>query len=554
MEQNKATPLRIKSFLLGLALLCGVAQTAQAQRVGQYLLLFRDKAGTPFQTNQPEKFLSPRSVLRRQRQRISITERDLPVSPTYVQGLRTAGANVLYTSRWLNAALVEASMAQLSALLALPYVQGLETGRVLNNARLTPADGPLATVQHADKFGQLATVPAYGASDFQLRQLGVDKMHDQGYHGETMLVAILDAGFLRANRVAFLSSLFSENRVLATYDFADREADVYDDDEHGLNVLSIMAAEAPNQLYGPAYKATYLLLRTEVAASENPVEEAYWLFGAEYADSTGADIINSSLGYTTFDNPADNHSYADLTGAKTLVSRAATWAADAGMVVVVSAGNEGNSSWRTIGAPADSPGALSIGAVDRNGVLARFSSVGPTPDGQLKPDLVALGQGTTIGTSVGSISTGNGTSFSGPLVAGLATGFWQAYPGLSATQVRNLLRQSGSQADRPDTQYGYGIPNFERAGTYANAQQTLAVFPNPFTEAAPLTITLADSEVTQPLSIRLTDLAGRTVFLRNYTTSQNGLLSIQASDLQSGVYILSVTTPNHTRTLRLLKR
>ncbi|WP_375448007.1 S8 family serine peptidase [uncultured Fibrella sp.] len=554
MARNNPAQLLVAATLM---LICALsaANPARAQRASQYLLLFRDKVGTSFQIDKPETFLSPRSVARRQRQQIAITERDLPVSATYVQGLRQAGARVLYTSRWLNAALVEATAAQLPALLALPYVQGLETGRVLNNARLDAAVTQQATEQRISKFGQAATVPAYGPADFQLRQLGVDKMHDLGYHGENKLVAILDAGFLRANRVPFLNSLFTENRVLATYDFPDREADVYDDDEHGLNVLSIMAAEAPNQLYGPAYKATYLLLRTEIAASENPVEEAYWLFGAEYADSTGADIINSSLGYTTFDNPADNHTYADLTGSKTLVSRAATWAANAGMVVVVSAGNEGNSAWRYIGAPADSPGVLSIGAVDRNGTLARFSSVGPTPDGRLKPDLVALGQGTTVGTSAGGInSSGNGTSFSGPLVAALATGFWQAYPTLSATQVRNILRQSGSQADRPDVQYGYGIPNFERATTLANAQQTLAIFPNPLSDADLLTVTLTDNELSQPITIRLTDLAGRTVLLHSYDNGQNGLLNFQTTGLQAGMYLLSVSTPNHIRTVRLLKR
>jgi len=554
MALNNTFQLRIAAALFIGCLSCCFGRAAQAQRAGQYLLLFRDKAGTPFRIDRPDQFLSARSVSRRQRQGIAVTERDLPVTPAYLTGLRQAGATVLYTSRWLNAALVQIAPTQLPALLALPYVQGLETGRVLNNARLGATDQPVTDDERASKFGRATSVPAYGPGDFQLRQLGVDQMHDSGYHGETMLVAILDAGFLRANQVSFLNSLFAENRVLATYDFPDREADVYDDDEHGLNVLSVMAAEAPNQLYGPAYKATYLLLRTEIAASENPVEEAYWLIGAEYADSTGADVINSSLGYTTFDNPADNHTYADLTGTKTLISRAATWAADAGMVVVNSAGNEGNSAWRYIGAPADSPGVLSIGAVDRNGLLARFSSVGPTPDGRLKPDLVALGQGTVLGTSAGSIVGGNGTSFSGPLVAALAAGFWQAYPTLSAAQVRNLLRQSGSQADRPDVQYGYGIPNFGRAIQLAAAQQLLAIYPNPVTGTERLQVSLTDTESAQPVTIRLTDLTGRAVFQRNYPSGQIGTLSLEVPDLQQGIYLISISVAGHTRTLRLLKR
>ena len=553
MAQNRLFQHHIAASLALLFLLFFGPKTAQAQRMGQYLFLFRDKAGTSFRTDRPEQFLSARSVARRQRQGIVTTERDLPVTPAYTDGLRRAGARVLYTSRWLNAALVEALPAQLPALLALPYVRGLETGRVLNNARLGAAASGQSTGERASKFGR-ATIPAYGPADFQLKQLSVDKMHEQGFQGENMLVAILDAGFLRANRVAFLNPLFAEKRVLATYDFPDREADVYDDDEHGLNVLSVMAAEAPNQLYGPAYKATYLLLRTEIAATENPVEEAYWLFGAEYADSTGADIINSSLGYTTFDNPADNHTYADLTGNKTLISRAANWAADAGIVVVNSAGNEGLSAWRNIAAPADAVGVLSIGAVDRNGTLARFSSVGPTPDGRIKPDLVALGQGTTLGTSAGSVATGNGTSFSGPLVAALAAGFWQAHPNLSAAQVRDLLRQSGSQADRPDNQLGYGIPNFERAALLADARRTGVIYPNPVSATDRLNVNLTADEVTQPVTVRLTDLAGRSVFQRSYTGSQAGTLRMELPDLQSGMYLVSVITPNHIRTVRLLKR
>ena len=552
MVRNNTAQLRVAAFLIVLLVSLLTAKMASAQRKGQYLLLFRDKTGTPFQIAQPDKFLSARAVLRRQQQQISVTERDLPVVPTYVQGLRQAGATVLYTSRWLNAALVESTAAQLPALLAMPYVKGLETGRVLNNARL---ENTASTGNQTSKFGQLGDVPAYGAAAFQLKQLGVDQMHEQGFHGENKLVAILDAGFLRADKVPFLSTLFAENRVLATYDFPDRNPNVYNDDEHGLNVLSIMAGELPGQFYGPAYKATYLLLRTEIAATENPVEEAYWLFGAEYADSTGADVINSSLGYSTFDNPADNHTYADLTGSKTIISRAATWAAEAGMVVVVSAGNDGAMAWKYIGAPADSPGVLSIGAVDRTGTLARFSSVGPTPDGRLKPDLVALGQGTTLGTSAGVIATGDGTSFSGPLVAALATGFWQAYPTLTATQVRAALRQSGSQADRPDAKYGYGIPNFGRAvpPPLATDRPLLPIYPNPFTDADRVTVPLTDAELTQPVTVKLTDLAGRVVFSRDYAAGQPTAFSTQATGLQPGMYLLTVASADRTRTVRLLR-
>ncbi|MBO0931280.1 S8 family serine peptidase [Fibrella aquatilis] len=527
-------------------------ESAWAQRPGLYLLRFRDKTGTPFRIDQPEQFLSARAISRRQRQGIAVTERDLPVVPAYVQGLRQAGAKVVYTSRWLNAALVEVAPAGMAPLLALPYVAGQETGRVLNNVRVGTEAGALQPTM--SKFGQADAVPAYGSSAAQLTALGVDQMHAQGFRGEGMLVAILDAGFLRADKVPFLQSLFTDKRIISTYDFADREADVYDDDSHGLNVLSIMAADVPNQLYGPAFKASYILLRTEVAATENPVEEAYWLLGAEYADSTGADVINSSLGYTKFDNPADNHTVADLTGTKTLVSRAATWAAEAGIVVINSAGNEGGSSWQTVGAPADSPGVLSIGAIDQAGNLARFSSTGPTADGRLKPDLVALGVSTVIGTPGGAISRGNGTSYSGPLVAGLATGFWQAFPRLTAAQVRDLLRRSGSQADRPDNQFGYGVPSFPRAAQLLTGKLAFSIYPNPFTSTDRLQIQWQEIPNTTPVDLRLTDLSGRVLTQQRFGAGQSLFLVAQALNLQAGLYLLTLTAGDQKRTIRVLKQ
>lgn len=536
---------------LALAILLLMARPTQAQRLGQYLLLFRDKANSPFTTSQPTQFLSARSVARRQRQGIAISNRDLPVSPTYLQGLRQAGARVLYLSRWLNAALIEVPVGTLPTLLALPYVQGLETGRVLNNvtARQNAAD---TEQQRTQKFGE--TVPSYGQADFQLRQLGVDQMHEQGFRGEGMLVGILDAGFLRANQVPFLQNLFAEKRIVATYDFPNREADVYNDDAHGLNVLSVMAGELPNQLYGPAFKASYVLLRTEVAATENPVEEAYWLFGAEYADSVGVDVINSSLGYTTFDNPADSHTYADLTGTRTIVSRAATWAGEAGIVVVNSAGNEGNSAWRYIGAPADSPSILTVGAIDRTEQLATFSSIGPTPNGRLKPDLVALGVGTVLGTPSGSIGGGNGTSFSAPLVAALATGFWQANPRLTAAQVRESLRLSGSQAGSPNNFYGYGIPSFSRANAAARLRfgvdaPALLLYPNPVSGLDPLNVFWSEADPWQAATIRVTDLTGRVVYQQWLLSGQ----SFTVPFLDRGLYLLTMTTNTHSRTVKYMR-
>ncbi|WP_128544959.1 S8 family serine peptidase [Larkinella soli] len=537
-------------LLLLLSLTLGLVFTGQAQN-RKYLVLLKDKANTPYAIGRPEQFLSQRAVERRRRQGIPILERDLPVNPAYVSALRQTGARIWFTSRWANAVLVETTEANLSTLRSLPFVAGIEGNRSIGNARVgyvsftgNRTDGKLET---ADEPG------LYGTSRDQNLQIGVDKMHTLGFRGEGMLVAILDAGFRNANQVPYLRPLFTENRVVGTYDFVRKETAVYEDDAHGLNVLSIMAGYQANQLIGPAYKASYLLLRTEDAFSETPVEEANWLFGAEFADSTGADVINSSLGYTTFDDPSQNHTYQDLNGNRTLITRAARWAAEAGILVVVSAGNEGNDAWQYIGAPADASPILSIGAVDNQGFRAPFSSLGPSADGRVKPDLVAMGLGTTLGVAGGSISTGNGTSYSAPLVAALATGFWQANPRLTAQQVIECLRRSGSQFAKPDNELGYGIPNFERASAIAEESYSLLIYPNPFTSADRITVQWNEIPLHQDIDAVLTNSAGQVVWRQKYTSDRLAALSFQSLALSPGLYFLTLSSEKARRTVKLMK-
>ncbi len=535
----------------------GGLSAGYGQAAPKYLILLKDKANSPYTITKPDPFLSPRAIQRRQRQGIAVRERDLPVNPTYVAGIRQAGATVLFTSRWANAVLVTATEAVLATVKALPYVQGVEFNGPLSNARLAAP----RTATRLGKLGQIAELP-YGSSREQVAQLGADIMHNQGYHGEGMLIGVLDDGFVNANKVPYLQTLFAEKRVVGTYDFADRETNVYNDGSHGLNVLSTMAGQLDNQLYGTAYKASYLLLRTEVDATETPQEEAYWLLGAEYADSVGVDVINSSLGYTTFDElPSASHTYADLTGSKTLVSRAAGWAADAGIVVVVAAGNEGADPWKYISAPADAPNVLAIAAVNRVGVRGYFSSFGPSADGRIKPDLAATGVTTVIGDVNGNITTSNGTSFASPLVAGLAAGFWQAFPNLTALEVLDALRKSGSQADKPDFSLGYGIPNFERAAALAKKVVILATveakplraFPNPFTANDHLRIQGLEVEPAQPAEATLTDLAGRILFSQPMGSDAHLPRSV-TERLAPGFYCLTINTNSVRHTLKLLKQ
>lgn len=520
------------------------------------MVLLRDKANTPYSVNRPEQFLSQRSILRRQKQNIAIIERDLPVDPTYVVQLQQAGARIWFSSRWMNAVLVESTDAVIGAVQKLPFVKGVEFNRSLAAARV----GALTNPAYPDdmqipfgKFGALDDVN-YGASQGQITQLGADVMHQRGYHGEGILIGVLDAGFLNADKVGFLKPLFDEKRVLATYDFVKKETSVYEDDSHGMSCLSAIAATADGSLYGTAYKASFILLRTEDANSEKQTEEANWLFGAEYADSAGVDVISSSLGYTQFDDPSTSYIYANLDGKTALSSRAAQIATETGMVVVVAAGNEGNNRWRYLSAPSDAASVLAIGAVTQTGVRASFSSFGPSADGRIKPDLVARGQGTVIGSPGGQVVTGNGTSFAAPLVAGLVAGFWQSQPQLTATQVTDALRQSGSQFAMPDSQLGYGIPNFERAATLLERYNQLFVYPNPFTDAQSLTVQWGEIAPNAPLDATLTNLTGRVVWQGHYLSPGLPAFILPNLGLSAGMYILNLVAGDKRRTIKVVKQ
>ena len=544
-----------RPWLLLLLLLLGGPFTASGQATTRkYLVLLRDKAGTPYRIDQPDRFLSQRAILRRQKQNIAVLERDLPVNPAYVTQLQRTGAKIWYPSRWFNAVLVEATDSTVAAVQKLPFVKGLEFGRSLANARRgVEAQADRAAGQ--SKFGVLEPLN-YGTSLTQVQQLGVDKMHLAGYHGEGMLIGVLDAGFLNADKVGFLKPLFDEKRVLATYDFVQKETGVYEDDSHGLSCLSAIAATADNQLYGTAYKASFILLRTEDAARESRVEEANWLFGAEYADSAGVDVISSSLGYTQFDDASTDYTYANMDGKTALSSRAAQIATETGMVVVVAAGNDGADAWHYISAPSDAASVLAIGAVTQTGQRAVFSSFGPAADGRVKPDLAALGQGTVIGVPGGQIVSGNGTSFATPLVAGLAAGYWEANPGLTAAQVTDALRRSGSQYATPDAQLGYGIPKFTQLTVLATTESVgpLRTYPNPFSDAEPLAVAWETLPGTTPLRATLTDAAGRVLWQGQYAPGRAGSFLLPNLSLAAGMYYMTLGTEDQKQTLRVLKR
>ncbi|MFN3851691.1 MAG: S8 family serine peptidase [Spirosomataceae bacterium] len=449
---------RIALFLL----LISGGFNAFSQQKYRYLVLLKDKIGTPFSINQPLDFLSQRAIDRRFKQGIRINESDLPPNPAYLTSITQTGATVVYKSRWMNAALVEATETQKNAILNLSFVRGIEFNRPLKQIR---------TKNTFDKFAIENTQTLnYGDANAQILMLGADKMHQRGFRGEGMLIAVLDDGFLNVNTSVCLQHLITNNRILQVYDFVDNDQTVYTQGGHGTSVLSTIAGYVPSQMIAPAFEAQFALFRTEDVVTETRVEEAYWLFAAERADSLGADVINTSLGYSLFDNPADNYTTAQMDGKTALCTRAADLAAERGMAVVISAGNSGNSSWGIITAPADADSVLAVGAVSRTGSYASFSSRGNTADGRIKPDVVAVGSGTALCGTSGFPSTSSGTSFSAPLISGLVAGFWQANPHLTANEVLTCIRKSGHQFTAPTTQLGYGKGNFERADSVAKAE------------------------------------------------------------------------------------
>ncbi|GAB2626020.1 S8 family serine peptidase [Emticicia sediminis] len=450
----------------------GIYTNTFAQIKYKYLVLFKDKDGSPYSINSPLVYLSQKAIDRRFKQGITIKASDLPPNPAYISSIQQTGATVIYKSRWMNAALVEATESQKNAILALSSVKGIEFNRPLKQARQTSVKDKFA-IENTESLN-------YGDATAQIQLLGADEMHNQGFHGEGMLVALLDDGFLNVNTSACLQHLTQQNKIVKVYDFVDNDNTVYAQGGHGTAVLSTMAGYIDNQMISPAFGASVALFRTEDNFSETPLEEANWLFAAEMADSLGADIISSSLGYSTFDNSADNYTPAMMDGKTALSTRAADLATERGIVVVVSAGNSGNdSSWQIITAPSDGDSVLAIGAVTRAGNYASFSSRGNSADGRTKPDVVAVGSNTALCNTSGFASTSNGTSFAAPLVAGLVAGLWQANPHLTAQEVTRSIRKSGHQFAMPDVQLGYGYANFSRANTVVQNEFSIsAIEPN----------------------------------------------------------------------------
>ncbi|MEO7524314.1 MAG: S8 family serine peptidase [Ferruginibacter sp.] len=462
--------------------------TGHAQ-FSRYIVTFKDKGSNPFSLNDPAQYLSQRALDRRAKYNIAIDSTDLPVTPRYIDSLRVSGnVSILNVSKWLNQVAIQTTDAlALANINNLPFVlstiplaakyssnpvhKNLDQSQNRTGGNVSSTFFEPGFTKNRDTTGNFdfpnrvtTGFYDYGQSEAQIKIHNGNFLHDHGFRGEGMLMAVLDAGFYHYLSLPTFDSVRNNNQVLGTWDFVDNELSVDEDNYHGMQCFSTIAANIPGTFIGTAPKTSFYLFRTEDVNSEYPIEEQNWAAGVEKADSLGVDITSTSLGYFRFDDPRFDHTYADMDGNTTISARAADLAARKGILVVVAAGNEGNSAWHYLITPSDADSALSVGAVDIAGNVAGFSSYGPSGDGQIKPSVAAVGSSSVVASVNNGLPTfSNGTSFACPTMAGVTTCLWQAFPEINNMGIIEALELSATRSGNPDDHIGYGIPDAKKA-------------------------------------------------------------------------------------------
>lgn len=487
----------------------------------------------------PLSELSQRSLDRRANQNIGLDFKDVPINQSYIDQISaTQGIVVLAKSKWFNALHIQGSEDAIRLLTDLSFVERVDfANRVLNNPLRTAV--PKKRIKKVNKVFETDVLFNYGNSANQIQMLNGQLLHQQNFTGEGKIIAVMDGGFPGVNTATTFSRLRNNNQILGGYDYVNRSTDFYSGLSHGTLVLSTMGGFKDNELVGTAPDASYYLFITEDGANEWPLELSLWVEAAEEADRLGVDIINTSLGYTEFDNPNYNFTYADMNGTTTFISKGLDIAFSRGMICVNSAGNSGNSPWFYISAPADAINALAIGAVNAAGDYATFSSQGPSSDGRVKPDVVAQGQQSVLSSTSGNITTASGTSFSGPITAGMVACLWQALPNATNSEIMQLIKQSASTFNNPTNELGYGIPDFNLAlnngllNVNTSDKVRFMVYPNPATDA----VTIAFPTGFDNATIFLYNTMGQLMVSRELTSEDKG---IPLNGFSSGIYLYKI--------------
>lgn len=516
-----------------------------------FYVQFANKNNSPYSLSNPSEFLSAQSIARREHRASVYDSTDLPINPSYLLQVKNLGINIHSKSKWMNGATVlvpdSTIMSQVRTLSFVNLVQ--YTGKIDGAA-------PVST-----KKKKVQSTVNYGSATTQIDQLNGRYLHNLGYRGKDIVIGVIDAGFNNVNINVAFDSLHLQGRLLGTKDIINPTSNIYAEDSHGASVLSTMTGNLPNQFLGTAPDASFWLIRTEYAPTEYLVETDFWCAGIEFADSVGVDVVNSSLGYTEFDDASMNFTYADMNGKVSRASRAATLAAKKGIIVVNSAGNEGDKTWHYIGVPADAEGIVSVGAVTSTGSSSTFSSFGPSSDLRTKPEICSLGTAAAIVNTNGYTTTGNGTSFASPIMAGMMACFLQAsksiYPPCDVPTLLKTVFESGSLFANPTAQMGYGIPNFQ-----------LALAKLPFTSLTEINETkdviIAYDAIDKAIHIRLLDnqiIAYKTIRLYSITGCLQMNLPLQEPEtvlhtdkLFPGMYVISISGNGKTSTHKVVIR
>ncbi len=539
----------MKKILL-IAVLC-VFQLAIAQE--DALVFFNEKPNVTASLANPISILTQDAIDRKQLHGTPIDERDVPVDESYIDTVEAQpGITVYAKSKWMNSVYVRGSQSQIDALLDLSFVSDVEyMDKSLNFA---PGGNGTAPDKFAIENETNRINYDYGAALNQTEMISVDFLHQQDFTGEGMVVAVLDSGFPGVFSNPAFADAINEDRIIDTYDFVTRQVNADGSGSHGSRTFSDIAGLLDGDFVGTAPQASYYLYVTEEGGAENPVEEAYWVEALERADSLGVDVINTSLGYQDFDDSSYNHQYEDLDGQTTISARGANHALDKGMLLVTSAGNDGN-GFGHVATPADSPGVFTVGAVDSNENYASFSSYGPTFDGRIKPDVMAQGQSAAVIDQNGNVDFNNGTSFSSPIIAGAIASLWQSKPEATNVQIMQIVREASHLFNSPTDQMGYGIPNFEDA---YNALQVLgvedqmlasqfAMYPNPAINS----ISFSIPSFVIKANVEIFTITGQQVMTSEISATNN---TINIDNLASGMYVARVISKDISNTFKLIKK
>ncbi len=555
-------------------LLLSVSTVSVAQTY-QYRVGFTDKNNTIYSLDNPEVFLSQASIDRRLNQHIAVDSLDFPVNRNYIDSVCVRGAVFFTSSKWLNSAVFRITDTSiLSSVRNLPFVNQVVFLKK-ENSEIPPVYFPIRKLKPLkSKIKSVSTDYDYGYSLSRNQLINIDSLHMLGFDGKGMKITILDGGFYRADSTISFDSLWQTGRILGYKDFVNPESDFFTQNYHGTAVLSTMGSYQNGSLVGSSPQASFWLLRSEDVSSETWAEQDYWVAAAEYADSVGTWLLTSSLGYSRFDYPEQNYTWNDLNGTTAYVSKGASIAAQKGILVVNSVGNEGNKAWHYLCFPGDAQDALSVASVNSSGNASAFSGYGRPDSEYLKPDVTAQGEYVTVAVYT-SYTSVNGTSFSTPTVCGAAACLWQAFPQADSRQIINAIKASGNRASHPDTIYGYGIPDFMKAyrildstfnykpdtnshdtTTYISVvdmeKEFCKVYPNPYTGI--FTIVFSSSS-SSPVVIELYNSAGNRVLKqREKSVLQGQQITIQDTSSQSkGVYILQIKNDKQKYVQKLIK-